>query len=71
MEDLKTVQRKTHQSFDQILRLDEIQNMTAEELLKKHRMVIYSAYDIYKINRGLRMIQDVLDKNNNKIGEIL
>ena len=45
--------------------LEEIRNMTAKELLKKYHMVIYSQKDIAKINRGLILIQEVLNRNNN------
>ena len=45
--------------------LEEIRNMTAEELLKKYHMVIYSQKDIAKINCGLVLIQEVLNRNNN------
>jgi len=49
--------------------LEEIRNMTPEELLKKYQMVIYSQEDIAKINRGLVLVQEVLNRNNNLLGK--
>jgi len=54
-------------SLKQTLQLGEMQNMTAEELLARYHMVIYSPRDIDKINIGLNIIRSVLDKNNKKI----
>ena len=52
-------------SYEKKVVLEEIRNMTAKELLKKYHMVIYSQKDIAKINRGLVLIQEVLNRNNN------
>ena len=52
-------------SYERKVVLEEIRNMTSEELLKKYHMVIYSQKDIAKINRGLVLIQEVLNRNNN------
>ena len=52
-------------SYKRKVVLEEIRNMTAKELLKKYHMVIYSQEDIAKINRGLVLVQEVLNRNNN------
>lgn len=49
------------------LPLDEIKKMTAEEILQKFRMVIYSKEDVAEINRGLKIIRNVLNKNTKKL----
>ena len=56
-------------SLMRVLQLAEMQNMTAEELLKKYRIVVYSQADIGKINLGLSIIQKVLNRNSKKLSK--
>lgn len=56
-------------SLKHALQLGEIAHMTAEELLEKYKMVIYSQEDIDQINYGMSIIQEVLNRNGEKIKE--
>ncbi len=51
-------------SLMRLLQLEEMRQMSAEELLKKYHMVVYSEKDLKKINLGLCLIQEVLNRNS-------
>jgi len=47
--------------------LEALKELSPIELLVKHHVVVYSKEDIDEINRGLNLIQNVLDKYNKKL----
>ena len=47
--------------------LEALKELSPVELLAKHHVVVYSKDDIDEINRGLNLIQNVLDKYNKKL----
>jgi hypothetical protein len=61
---------KLGESYASRARLQEIQGLTTDELLEMYHIVQYSEEDIEKINTGLKMINEVLEKNTKKIMEV-
>jgi hypothetical protein len=61
---------KLGESYASLNRLQDIKGMNANELLAKFKIIIYSKEDVEKINTGLRMINEVLEKNTKKIMEV-
>ena len=59
---------KPGQSHDSIARLQDIQDMNAKQLLAKFKIVVYSKEDVKNINRGLTIINKVLEKNRERRG---
>ena len=47
--------------------IQELKQMSSEQVLEKFRMVIYSDEDITQINKGLDLIREVLEKNAKKL----
>ena len=47
--------------------LEALKELSPIELLVKHHVVVYSKEDIDEINRGLNLIQKILDKYSKKL----
>ena len=60
-------QRKEKDIMD--ISLQDLKNMEAQDVLESFRMVIYSKNDVNQINKGLKIIRQVLNKNSKKLTE--
>lgn len=47
--------------------MEELRQMTPEELLEKFDLVIYSEEDLLQINKGLDLIKEIIKKNRKKL----
>ena len=50
--------------------LQELKAMDAQTVLKRYHLVIYSDEDIAQINKGLKLIREVLERNTKKFEEM-
>ena len=61
---------KQKEKFDIMdISLQDLKNMEAQDVLESFRMVIYSKDDVSQINKGLKIIRQVLNKNSKKLTE--
>lgn len=58
---------KKHKRDISDLPMQRVRNMTSEEILEEFHIVIYTPEDIKQINEGLKLIREILTKNNGKL----
>ena len=58
---------KKHKKDISDLPIQRIKTMSAENILEEFHMVVYTPADLIQINHGLKLIREVLAKNNGKL----
>lgn len=63
----KYERHKKHKKDISDLPIQRVKTMSAEEILDEFHMVVYTPIDIAQINHGLKLIREILNKNNGRL----